>query len=304
MNVTLTPTAPRGTLQAIASKSAAHRLLICAAFADRPTKIRCEQTNEDIEATAACLNALGATVTRQAPFYLVSPIVTLPAEVTLPCRESGSTMRFLVPIVAALGIPARFDMAGRLPNRPLSPLREELEAHGITFSPAGSNPLLMTGKLTGDEFSIPGNVSSQFISGLLFALSLCGRGGRLHILGKTESAPYIDMTCDALCRFGATIQATDDGFAVLSSAHRAQGEVAQVEGDWSNAAFPLSAAAIGGEVTVTGLDLRSRQGDRAIVSLLSEFGAKVTQTEDAVTVAHAPLHGIRIDATQIPDLVI
>ena len=303
MNVTLLPSAPSGTLSAIASKSAAHRLLICAAFADRPMSIRCEETNEDIEATVACLCALGAKIVRNGSDYLVTPIQNLPTEVSLSCRESGSTMRFLVPIVAALGIKASFCMQGRLPNRPLSPLRELLEENGIRFSAVGSNPLVLEGKLAGDRFDIAGNVSSQFISGLLFALSLCRDGGTLRITGRLESAPYVDMTCDALRSFGADILKTEDGYTVRRGAISAASDIATVEGDWSNAAFPLCAAAIGGEVTLSGLDMHSRQGDRAIVELLRRFGAEVTETEHTVTVRHAPLSGIEIDATQIPDLV-
>ena len=302
MNAILTPASPHGTLRAIASKSAAHRLLITAAFADRPTRIRCEQTNTDIAATVDCLSALGATITRDAPYYTVTPIAHIPAEATLSCRESGSTLRFMLPIAAALGVKTRFVLAGRLPNRPLSPLREVLEENGITLSASGSNPLCMEGKISGDRFAIPGNVSSQFISGLLFALALCGEGGHLTILDRLESAPYVDMTCDALRRFGATIVRTEDGYDVLSPAHTATADETAVEGDWSNAAFPLSAAAIGGEVTMTGLDLHSHQGDRAILDLLSRFGAEVSSTEGTVTVRHRTLRGIEIDATQIPDL--
>ncbi len=303
MNAILTPSTPHGTLRAIASKSAAHRLLLAAAFADRPTRIRCEQVNEDIAATADCLSALGATIVREAPYYTVTPITNIPAEATLPCRESGSTLRFLLPIVAALGVSARFELAGRLPNRPLSPLRELLEENGITLSATGSNPLLLSGRLTGNRFAIAGNVSSQFISGLLFALALCKQGGTLTVLGSLESAPYVDITVDALCRFGADIEKTDDGYAVRTPAHVASSEEATVEGDWSNAAFPLSAAAIAGEITMTGLDLHSHQGDREILSLLSRFGAEVIATQDSVTVRHRPLRGIDIDAKQIPDLV-
>ncbi len=303
MNTILSPAAPCGTLRAIASKSAAHRLLITAAFADAPTRIRCEQINEDIAATADCLSALGATITHEAPYYTVQPIKNIPTEAILPCRESGSTLRFMLPIAAALGVRTQFLLAGRLPNRPLSPLREVLEENGITLSETGSNPLCMEGRLTGKAFAIAGNVSSQFISGLLFALALCKEGGRLDVLGQLESAPYVDMTCDALRHFGADIEQTADGYTVHAPAHTAlQSEVA-VEGDWSNAAFPLCAAAIGGEVTMTGLDLASHQGDRAILSLLSRFGAEVTTNEFGVTVCHRPLHGIDIDATQIPDLV-
>ena len=166
MTLTLTPSCLHGTVKAIASKSVAHRLLICAAFADRPTEILCEELNRDIEATAACLSALGATVRRDGSLYHVTPIHTLPKTADLPCGESGSTLRFLVPVVAALGVEASFWMEGRLPDRPLSPLREELEAHGITLSEAGSNPLVLRGKLQAGAFSIAGDVCSQFIRGL------------------------------------------------------------------------------------------------------------------------------------------
>ena len=303
MNIILSPAAPRGTLRAIASKSAAHRLLITAAFADAPTRIRCEQINEDIAATADCLSALGATVTREDPYYTVTPIQNIPTEASLPCRESGSTLRFMLPIAAALGVRTQFMLAGRLPNRPLSPLREVLEENGITLSKPGSNPLCMEGRLTGDRFAIAGNVSSQFISGLLFALALCKDGGRLDVLGQLESAPYVDMTCDALRRFGAEITETADGYTVSAPARQALQNELAVEGDWSNAAFPLCAAAIGGEVTVTGLSLASHQGDREILSLLSRFGAEVTANENEITVRHRTLHGIDINASQIPDLV-
>ena len=303
MNVTLLSAKPNGSLRAIASKSAAHRLLICAAFATRPTIIRCEQTGEDIEATIHCLRALGATITKKGCKYCVEPISSLPREVTLPCRESGSTMRFLVPIVASLGISARFVMEGRLPNRPLSPLREELESHGITFSTAGSNPLLVSGKLSGESFSIRGDVSSQFISGMLFALSFGGKGGEIRLTTPLESAPYVDMTCDALRRFGYTIETEADCFVVSPIKKETHLDDVVVEGDWSNAAFVLAAAAMGGKITMTGLDLHSHQGDRAILTLLRQFGAIVEENESSVTVSRAPLHGIKIDATQIPDLV-
>ena len=200
------PSAPFGTIKAIASKSAAHRLMICAAFADTETKIRCEETNKDIEATAECLSALGAKIRREAPFYIVSPIKELRHGALLNCNESGSTLRFLIPVAAAIGADADFLMAGRLPERPLSPLREELEAHGIRFTEAGSNPLSCRGSLSGSCFKIAGNISSQFISGLLFALTLMKSDATLEITGSIESAPYIDMTVDALRIFSAEPQ--------------------------------------------------------------------------------------------------
>lgn len=303
MNVTLTPSSPKGEIRAIASKSAAHRLLICAAFANAPTKIRCEQLNRDIEATADCLSSLGAIIDYRDGYFTVAPIKNIPKQATLRCGESGSTLRFLVPIVAALDIRTEFLLEGRLPDRPLSPLREELEAHGVKLSEQGSNPLICEGALMGNDFSISGSVSSQFISGLLFALALCKNGGSLTIKDKLESAPYVSLTCDALRKFGANTVKKGNVYTVAPSKLLDKEKTFNVEGDWSNAAFPLCAAAIGGDVTVTNINLTSRQGDKRIVELLREFGAKVDIGRQRVRVAHAPLKAIDIDASQIPDLV-
>ncbi len=305
MNVSLHPSVPNGRIQAISSKSAAHRILICAAFADKPTVIRCDKTNKDIEATADCLCAMGASIAYRYPHFYVQPIQTANDNIILNCNESGSTLRFLLPVVSALGISAELFMQGRLPERPLSPLYEELTEHGAILSPQGSNPLKCEGKLVGEEYRIRGDVSSQYISGLLFALTLSGEGGRLIIEGKTESAPYIDMTVDALRIFGAEPTKTEYGYRIEKSARLTSPSRVDVEGDWSNAAFPLCMGAIGGgSVTVCGLSQSSRQGDAKIVELLKQFGADVCVSGNEFTVTGGKsLHGIDIDATQIPDLV-
>ncbi len=303
MTVTIHPSAPQGTIKAIASKSAAHRLLICAAFAEGETTVRCEELNDDIVATVRCLNALGADIRRDDPCFFVKPVSALSKNALLPCGESGSTLRFLLPVVAALGADASFFMQGRLPERPLSPLREEMERHGVTLSPQGENPLSCKGQLTISDFSLAGNVSSQFLSGLLFALAVSGKGGRLRLLGALESAPYVQMTIDTLSLFGVCVTADEDGFTVAAGKLRSPASV-PVEGDWSGAAFPLCMGAVGKHpVTVSGLSLSSAQGDKAILSLLRRFGATVTESADSVTVSPAPLHGIDVDASQIPDLV-
>ena len=305
MNVSLTPSVPSGKIQAISSKSAAHRILICAAFADKPTVIRCDKTNKDIEATADCLRAMGACIEYKKPNFYVHPISAQKSSISLNCNESGSTLRFLLPVVSALGISAEFNMQGRLPSRPLSPLYEELVAHGASFSPMGSSPLKCEGKLVGEEYRIRGDVSSQYISGLLFALTFSGKGGRLIIEGKMESAPYVDMSVDALRIFGAQPKKTDYGYSIARGARLTSPTRIDVEGDWSNAAFPLCMGAIGSSsVTVCGLSDNSRQGDSKIVELLRQFGADIIVSGDEYTVTGGnPLHGIDIDATQIPDLV-
>ena len=305
MDITINPSTPRGTVCAISSKSAAHRVLICAAFANADTKIRCDKTNKDIQATVSCLNALGADIKYQSPYFYVSPISKVKNGAVLQVGESGSTLRFLLPIIPALGVDASFVLEGRLPERPLSPLYEELLAHGANISPQGSNPLTVNGKLTGETYRIRGDVSSQFISGLLFALTFSGRGARLVIEGKTESAPYVDMTVDALSIFGAAPKKTEDGYLIAPDATLISPEYIQVEGDWSNAAFPLCIGAIGdGEVTVTGLDPHSHQGDKAIIEHLEHFGADISIHNGAYTVKGGKrLKATDIDATQIPDLV-
>ena len=305
MKVKITPSLPTGKIKAIASKSAAHRLLICAAFADKSTELVCEEINEDISATVRCLNALGAKITRKGTSFIVLPVKNLRQNATLDCGESGSTMRFLVPVVAVLGCGADFAMSGRLPERPLSPLREELEAHGISFSAAGTNPLTLRGKIGAGEYSIRGDVSSQFISGLLFALSLVDGKSRIKIEGKLESAPYVNMTLDALYEFDAEPEQTESGFNVDGRKRLSSPEKLTVEGDWSNAAFALCAGAINkkAKVSVFALDPESTQGDRAIIETLVRFGADVRRKGDCFTVRGGELRGIELDASNIPDLV-
>ncbi len=307
MNITVNPFTPNGRIKAISSKSAAHRLLICAAFADGNTVIRCDKTNNDITATADCLRALGADIRYEAPFFFVKPIDAVNENSVLECGESGSTLRFLLPIIPALGINASFSLKGRLPDRPLSPLYEELTRNGAHLSDQGSNPLTSSGKLTGKEYKIRGDVSSQFISGLLFALTVSRLGGKLIIEGKTESEPYINMTVDALSIFGAKPIKTSYGYLINENSVLKAPPSIGVEGDWSNAAFPLCMGAVGnGKICVYGLNGSSYQGDRAIIDILKRMGADITEDAERgeITVnGGAPLHGICIDASQIPDLV-
>ena len=304
MKLSLSFDAPKGKIKAITSKSVAHRLLICSAFADAPTRILCAETNKDIEATAACLDALGANIQRNAPYYDVIPVSpeNITRGATLPCGESGSTLRFLLPIAAALGADCSFLLEGRLADRPLSPLREELEAHGVSIS--GKNPLSISGKLCGREFSIDGSVSSQFVTGLLFALTLLKNEATLTVTGKIESAPYIDITCYALSLFGAPVQKNENKFTVGAPSSLASPSYLEVEGGWSNAAFPLALGVLGGEVEVCGLKSDSAQGDKAIIDILLRFGADISVSDNGSYIARrSNLKGIDIDASQIPDLV-
>lgn len=270
MNITITPRTLRGDVKVIPSKSQAHRLLICAAFADRPTVLNCPGTNQDIEATASCLRALGAQIDRTASGYSVIPAQCVPEKAVLECNESGSTLRFMLPIVGALGVDGTFILKGRLAERPLSPLWEELERMGCTLSRPSANTLRCTGKLMPGAYTIDGGISSQFVTGLMFAHMLM-ENSTLTITGKLESRPYVEMTKAALDLFP----------------NRSSPGYVEVEGDWSNGAFWLAAEALGSNLSIHGLSADPPQGDRAIVELLQQLQAGNST----------------ISAADIPDLV-
>ena len=280
MDITISPRPLRGDLTVIPSKSQAHRLLICAAFSDQPTLLRCAETNRDIEATAGCLTALGASIIRTDSGYTVFPIETVPEKAQMNCRESGSTLRFLLPVAGALGVDALLTMEGRLPQRPLSPLWEEMERMGCTLTRPTPDTIRCTGKLRPGAYRIDGGVSSQYITGLLLALSLLGSGSQLEIIGKVESRPYIEMTKAAISLFGG------DPDHPGEKRFHSPGAVS-VEGDWSNGAFFLAANELGSNLTLHGLDSASPQGDRTVLEILPLLRSG------------AP----RISAADIPDLV-
>ena len=303
MNITLPAGELCGTVAIPASKSQAHRLLICAALGKTPVKLHCDGLSKDITATARCLQALGAAVALENDntIHLTPAAVQSPA--ALPCGESGSTLRFLLPVAAALGVEATFWMEGRLPQRPLAPLDSEMERHGVTFTREGDT-LTITGQLSAGDYTLPGNVSSQYISGLLMALPMLHGDSTLTVTGKVESAAYIAMTEDALRLAGIIFEKEGWTYRIPGGQVCALPRELHVEGDWSNAAFFLCAGALSKDgVTVTGLNMASSQGDRAVVDILRQFGARVAESESSVTVTAAPLHGITIDAKAIPDLV-
>ncbi len=261
MDITIQPRSLRGDITIIPSKSQAHRLLICAAFSDKPTQLRCPDTNRDIEATAGCLNALGAEIFRTATGYTVFPVGQVPENAELNCHDSGSTLRFLLPVAGALGVDTIFQLEGRLPQRPLSPLWEEMERMGCSLSRPTADTIRCTGKLRSGNYFIDGSVSSQYITGLLLALSLMDAPSHLEITGKVESKPYIRMTEEAISRFAGDF-AHPGGKQFHSPGYLS------VEGDWSNGAFFLAAMELGSELTIHGLNTASPQGDRAVIEIL------------------------------------
>ncbi len=293
MDIQITPSPISGSIEAIASKSFAHRALICACLARGKSKIKINTTSADIEATVSCLENLGAVIEKNGTVYSVSPI-NIPCEkAEIDCCESGSTLRFLLPVICALGTKTLVHGSGRLPERPLSPLKEELIRMGADIS--DSFPLDVSGRIPAGEFTLRGDVSSQFVTGLLMALAYLG-GGKINLLPPVESRPYIDMTVQVLKQFGADIYEENNIFYINNSP--LTGCDFTVEGDWSNAAFPLCMGA-----EVTGLNPESTQGDKAIIDVLKNMGAVLTENGGNYKADVSSLRGCEIDASDIPDAV-
>lgn len=258
----------------------------------------------DMEATLRAVRGLGVSVRLEGDAACFTAVPLPPSAAPLPvdCGESGSTLRFLIPLYAARGIPAVFTGHGRLPERPLGVYADCLPAHGVALSAVSGLPLTVSGRLTGGDFALPGDVSSQFITGLLFALPLCREDSRIRLTTPLESAGYVDMTLQVLRQAGIRVEPLEDGWFIPGN-QTYQPLDAAVESDWSQAAFLLAAGALGGSITLTGLNTASAQGDREALALFRRFGAAIEEAPGRITCRKAPLHGIDIDAAQIPDLV-
>ena len=325
MNVTI-PSGPRhGTLTVPASKSWAHRILITAALSAKNSRIICDGISKDITATMDCLNALGANITSELRDDGCTELLVTPIKITvdhsdstalyapLLCKESGSTLRFLIPVVGALGKDAVFHMEGRLSERPIDALTDVLKKHGMSFMQDGKY-LYCRGKLTAGHFSIPGNISSQYISGLLMATPLLDSASDIEITGNIESGDYINMTAHAVRTAGVDLIQNENIYHIEPKGKLSVSGDLIVEKDWSSAAFPLCMGAFSKEgITVTGLNTDSIQGDKEILNILKDFGADISITREqgsdvsnglsSVTVKRGILKGQTIDASRIPDLV-
>ncbi len=291
-----------GRVRAIPSKSDAHRLLIASALADRPTGLLMGSTSQDIQATTECLRSLGAGIEERSGGVIVTPVARPAENPLLDCRESGSTLRFMLPVAAAVCDSARFTGSGRLPERPIGELCNAMTDGGVNFT-SDRLPLEISGRLRGGVYRLPGGISSQYITGMLLALPFIGKDSEIVLTDTLRSAAYVDITLDVLKRFGIEVRRTDSGYFIPGGQRYTSPGEAEVDGDWSNGAFLLAAGAIGGSMTVTGLRPDSPQGDKAITHLLQAFGATVAADGDSVTVTPGALKGCVIDIDQTPDLL-
>ena len=305
MDVSITPHDLFGTVEAIPSKSCAHRALICASFANGTTNITCPYISDDILVTVECLKALGTTIARTKQGFRVVPAKgqNRPQSVKLNCKESGTTLRFLLPLLGALHVNATITAEGRLFLRPLEPLISELSAHGMSFSLQEKECLEVSGQLNGGSFKLPGDISSQFISGLLLSLPLLNQSSTIQITGPILSKNYVTITEKVMRDFDVTAPFDQESaIYTIESQHYECPGIYSIEGDWSNAASWLVAGAIGQGVEVTGLSMQSVQGDRAILAALSLVGARVSRHQQSAASMMEHLQPFTISISEICDL--
>lgn len=293
MDMLIRPSKLRGKVNIPASKSCAHRALICAALADDCSAITGLNYSKDIDATIYAMSELGAEfLVGQHCSHIqhVIGIQNIPKKAVIDCNESGSTLRFIIPIAAALGVKTEFHGKGRLPQRPIDIYIRELTKHGITFNYNNTMPFTISGKLTSGIYEIEGNVSSQFITGLLFALPLVDGDSEIVLTSHLESRPYVDITIDTLKRFGISIEETENGFKIKGGQKYTPYDE-KIEGDYSQAAFFCVANALGSAVKIGNLNPDSVQGDKKIIDIIN------SATENG------RITGFKADCSDIPDLV-
>ncbi len=302
-DVKFSPFVPNGTVNVPPSKSDVHRAIICAAMANGVSRISPVALSNDIKATIGCIKALGADAVLENNVLTVDGTNMYKNKTALlDCGESGSTLRFFIPIAAVGNINATFVGKGKLPQRPIGIFTEALPKAGTVCKTEGGLPLEIKGQLKSGIFEIPGNVSSQFITGLLLALPILEGDSEIVLTSPLESVGYIAMTIRTIKQFGVNIQATEKGWHIKGGQSYKTCDYT-TDGDWSQAAFFMVLGAVSGKVTVKGVAKDSTQGDKKCAEILARFGAKVTQLDNEVTVEKGKLKAITIDASQIPDLV-
>ena len=289
MDLRITPHKLAGTVSIPASKSMAHRAIICAALSGGTSRISGVTFSKDIHATLSVMQAFGAAYEIMGDEIRITGIAEPAAEAAADCCESGSTLRFLIPVAAALGTKTTFLGQGRLPERPITPYLREIPQKGIAFDYQNTMPFTIEGRLQSGSFSLEGDISSQFITGLLFALPLLDGDSDIVLTSPLQSKPYADMTIDCMARFGVTVMETESGYHIPGNQVYQAHDLA-VEGDFSQAAFFFAANALGNSVTLENVPKKSVQGDRKIVEILDQMWYNIEEK-------------LLVNAADIPDLV-
>ncbi len=292
MDIKITPSKLKGEVDIPSSKSMTHRILICAALAKGRSLITNVSFSKDIYATVSALKAMGAKIKTFENSIEVYGIEDISEKSDIDCCESGSTLRFIIPIACALGTDARFFGEGRLPERPITPYIREFKKKNIDINYSGTMPFEMKGKLSPGVFELEGDISSQFITGLMFALPLLEDDSEIVLMSRLESKPYADMTIKCLESFGVNITETDKGYFIKGRQSYTARDMS-VEGDYSQAAFFYTANKLGSDIKINNLNEKSFQGDKKIVEI----------TENLCYNNSGSLSGFEVDASDIPDLV-
>lgn len=297
MKVVITPRHLGGVIRALPSKSHAHRALICAALCEKGdvTVVDTTVCGEDIDATLCVLKELGADVKIYDNKVEITPTGICGGKEAC-CRESGSTLRFILPVISALGASVRISGFGRLPERPIKELLDQLREHGGEFD-GDKLPITSSGRLTGGDFVFDGGVSSQYITGVLLAAPLTGQTCRIKINGELQSKPYVDLTVQVMRDFGITVNEENGVYTVEKGVYRSPGAYA-VQGDWSNAAFWLCSG-----ISVSNLQTDSFQGDSAVLDILRSAGAQIREESGVITPIFDRLKGFSFNAKNTPDIV-
>ena len=293
MNIQIQPHKLIGTVRIPSSKSMAHRMLICASLSKGTSEISGISFSKDIEATISVMKALGAGFEIHDNTILVTGITQRPEKALADCCESGSTLRFLIPVASALGTETTFTGQGRLPQRPITPYLRELAKKGIDFHDyQNTMPFTVSGQLQSGNFELEGDISSQFVTGLLLALPLLREDSEIMLTSPLESKPYADMTIDCMEKFGVCTKELVNGWHIFGNQHY-HARSLHVEGDFSQAAFFYVANAIGNQIVLENIPEKSVQGDRKIIELIEKICYQKNEKQDTFL----------IDAKDIPDLV-
>lgn len=268
MDIRISPSKLAGDVMAVSSKSYAHRQITAAMLCKNKTEIQINGLSDDIICTLSCVKALGGDYIIDGNKVVIKPLVQRPEKALLNCGESGTTARIMLPVCAAVAESAVLTGEGRLPQRPFEDMTRVLREHGCAVS-SDRLPIEVSSIIKGGDFSIPGDVSSQYITGLMLALPLLEEDSTITLTSPLKSSAYVDITIDVLKDFGINITKTDVGFKVPSAEYCTPGTTV-AEGDWSNAAFWIVAKALGCEINVCNLNENSVQGDRKITEILDD----------------------------------
>ncbi|WP_238882162.1 3-phosphoshikimate 1-carboxyvinyltransferase [Clostridium sp. YIM B02551] len=303
--LTITPGKLKGEVKIPPSKSMAHRAVICASLSKGKSKITNIEFSEDIIATIEAMKSLGTEIKVFEDYLEIDGKNTFTKSVRLiDCNESGSTLRFMVPIALAKNAKTNFIGKGNLGKRPLNTYYEIFDRQGIKYDyENGVLDLNVEGKLKGEEFKVRGDISSQFISGLLFALPLLEEDSKITITTKLESKGYIDLTLSMLELYGIEIINNDYKEFIIKGNQSYNAKDYRVEGDFSQAAFFLVADAIGSDVLIKDLNVNSLQGDKEILDIIERMGGEIEDNSAGIKVVTKDKKNTVIDASQCPDII-